>query len=346
MVKDSHKVYTFIKNSIYYFSINEILTNFHLNWNQLLTQMTPQLGLFNYGIEITKRGKIVIYGGNTEQTPVCSFRSRTLINYNQLWILDTTVESPNFGLVNWIPTVGGFSRIVSLGGELICIMNANFDNGMKMIDIGNLISYDVVVSGIPANLIRNGFGVAGRNNTDFIIYGGYNQIDSISELSPFNILYQLSFSNTDLTEKFVEGAPISLSSEGTVGMIFAIVGILLVGVLVVFYQRKIKDDKIKVREDRLEKMKEINVALENSKKSFEERAKSIVDDPEFTATLALPNDGTLSVPGYREKLFGVDFRLEDRIAKGGMGEVFLGKLLNTDIIKNFNNGSEECIIKK
>ncbi len=92
-------------------------------------------------------------------------------------------------------------------------------------------------------------------------------------------------------------------------------------------------------------MEESAIALENSRKEFEERVKNLANDPTFTATLAVAGDVGLYIPGFREYKFNIDFRATQSLAKGGMGEVFLGKLLNNQTIK-LNDENPECINQK
>jgi hypothetical protein len=294
----------------------------------------------NYGMEMTDSRKLVIYGGQTDDSTECAFRNRYLTRYNDLWMIDFSSDNPDFMLIDWITTPGGFSKILKLSDELLCIMNPNFENQMKMLDMKQMRSYDVAVQDLPEDLVRTGFGIAGKNGADFIIYGGFQQKhNGIEKLSSLNILYQLSFINAQLEVSHYSGSQIA----GFVSGLF-----ISLAVFIIFYY-KLQSRKIaeQLKKNNIQKklLEESATALENSKKSFEDRIKHGINDDLDTRTLVLPRLSNLSIPAYKMAKFGCDFSTDKLLAKGGMGEVFLGNIFNSDIRQTYNNNEQICIIK-
>jgi hypothetical protein len=288
-------------------------------------------GLINYGMEITTKEKLIIYGGQIEKTSVaCAVRQRDFVRQNSLWMLDMMKNIyPDFFLLKWDVEIGGFSKIILLQDEIVCVLNTGFPNQMRIINFDLMESYDIYVTGIPSGLLRTGYGIVKANGTDFIIYGGYDESGVTPKfISPFNVLFHLSFSSSS---EVSNNEMSSLDSVTVTGIVVSIiVSLLLLMIFVFTYRKWIIEYEIHKKRRRIE-LEEINVALENSKKVFEARMKNITEDPEFTATLALPNSNELSIPGYLLKDFYKDFRPGQVLTKGGMGQVFLGTILNEEL---------------
>lgn len=321
----------------------DIINNNYLTWNFLSSVSAPKIGLINYGFAVTSSGVIVLYGGQTD-TAICSLQKRTLTPSNDLWIFNLSNPQPTFEIVKWLSgDIGGFSKILSLGNETVCIMNVYFENQMRILDFNEMSSYEVFIENAPQRSVRTAFGIAGANDNNFIIYGGFDPTDNkISSLTPFNILFQLTFSTKNHKDKSMESEDMSTIVIGS-----SIGGIVCILVLLLYstkMRQGLKAEKEKIMEKRLKDLEDAKISLENSKRAFEERINSIVNDDTFTATLALAGNAVLAVPGYREEKFNVAFRPESLIAKGGMGEVFLGKLLKENLIEEF--GTDACVIKK
>jgi hypothetical protein len=153
-----------------------ITLNGFSEWKQLKTTNKPAAGLINYGMAVTNSGKIVLHGGFTKNEGVFSRTNRNLIEYSDLWFLTISEKQPDFQLVVWSgTTVAGFSRILSLGDENICILNQNIKNQMIVLDTRDFI----VKNFDPANIDkvehsgRIGFGAVSLSNSTMIVIGGF-----------------------------------------------------------------------------------------------------------------------------------------------------------------------------
>jgi hypothetical protein len=169
------------------------------------------------------------------------------------------------------------------------------------------------------------------------MYGGYDQLNGIFQPSTSDLVFQLSFSVNDVGETNASQIQILTTSIVSILCAIAIIGLILRIRTRMTKQSVIRKHlEITLKEKRME---ESAIALENSKKEFENRIKNLVNDPTFTATLAVAGDVGLYIPGFREFRFNIDFRSERSLAKGGMGEVFIGKLLTAQVLQlNNNNG--------
>jgi hypothetical protein len=292
----------------------------------------------NYGMQITKGGTLVLFGGVTEDNPKCSSSERKLNKFSESWILYLNVPTPDFLLVNWIDTEGGMSKILSLGNETVCIINTSFETQMIILDLAELISYNVHVQGITDGLLRTGFGIAAFNERDFIIYGGYNEYGGlVKDIGTFDIFVQLSFSTSDFSGEN--------SSSADVPIIASVLSLLMIAALFLIILKYKKFKKPVVYSSSTDFLQDASEVLENSKKYFESRMLNIANDTEFTATLALPNYSGLCIPAYKNALFGTDFIKTNFLTKGGFGEIHMGIIVNKNIAKKYNCGKSSCVVK-
>jgi tRNA A-37 threonylcarbamoyl transferase component Bud32 len=309
-----------------------------LKWVKLYTTQTPTTGLMNYGMQITKGGTLVLFGGVTEDNPKCSSSERKLNKFSELWILYLNADTPDFLLVNWIDTEGGMSKILSLGNETVCIINTSFETQMIILDLAEIISYNVHVQGKTDGLFRTSYGIAAFNERDFIIYGGYNEYGGlIKDIGTFDILVQLSFSTRDLSNE--NNSIVNAAIITSVVLILVVVGILLI------FLKKRKSKAPVVHASPKDYLRDASEALENSKKYFENRMLNIANDTEFTATLAIPNYSGLCIPAYKNALFGRDFTKTRYLTKGGFGEIHIGTIVKKQIASDYNSGESSCVIK-
>jgi serine/threonine protein kinase len=51
------------------------------------------------------------------------------------------------------------------------------------------------------------------------------------------------------------------------------------------------------------------------------------------------------IPGFKSFNFYEDFVTEEKLASGGFGDVFIGKIVNNDIFHNYNNDIRDCVVK-
>lgn len=166
-----------MNDSLYSF---EIFFNFGKSlgsskWNKLSTPDHPSTGLINYGMAVTNNGNIVIYGGVTETVIPTRF-NRVLTTYSDLWFFNTSANIINFSLIGLGIDGGGFSRIVSLGGEIVCIINRNMKGQMIILDTENMVvsPIDEEIS-MPNGNLRNGFGAIPVGPDRFLIVGGHEE---------------------------------------------------------------------------------------------------------------------------------------------------------------------------
>jgi hypothetical protein len=319
-----------MKNSIY--GLDVTINTYKATWTLVpSSSITPVNGLFDYGMGVFNDTKIVIYGGVTE-TKTKTQRERIFFSYNHLWFFDTATPNSTFTLVEWNVSGGGWSRIISLGRSLICVLNPNMEEQMVLLELSEMVSYPVVTENMPENLRRTGFGIAALNATDFFILGGYHQQgDLINSINPTALFYHLKFGNT-IVKEVSSNEVIVVQKVEDVVVIGPLVSVVI-AILFIYYihsRASLKKKKIMFSQKREKELKEFNNALEEARINIENRAQSLAEDPDFTATLALPNQAILSVPGYRNRVFGVDFRVERPLAQGGMGSVSLGVLLKNE----------------
>jgi hypothetical protein len=321
------QVSSFINDSLYSFDGEHLIKNYALKWDKMNTIDKPTTGLMNYGMHITSTRKLIIYGGYTEKNPSCLSNFREFHNHNDLWLLNLNDTLVNFISFDWIDTEGGYSKIVSLGDEVVAIFNPFFETQVIIIDFEKMISYDVQTIGFPEALIRSGFGVAGNNAKDFILYGGYNIYEGkVKDINNFDILAQITFLNMEFNESQNYTVPLIVGTT-----VISLVGIVLATYYLNRYRRRIKVSESYILEQRrMEYALEVEEALENSKKYVENRIANLSADPDFTHTLVPPNNSVLCVPGYKRAKYGTDFRNMKFLTRGGFGEVHLGTLLNVD----------------
>jgi hypothetical protein len=113
------------------------------------------------------------------------------ILHNELWIFDLKEKHPEFKRTNFNSGKGGFSKIITLGGELVGILNSYFDNGLILLDLEVNKAYKPSTNN-PIPLKRIGFDVAFLNRTNFLLIGGFflndnkttvpNQEDNLIEI--------------------------------------------------------------------------------------------------------------------------------------------------------------------
>jgi len=312
-----------------------------LNWIKMSTVNSPAIGLINYGLEVTSKGKLVLYGGRVETSEACSWRKRSFSLYNQLWIMDLSLESPEFNYVNWIESRGGYSKIISLGNETLCILNEYFKNEMVIIDFDKLTSFDLQTVNKPEQVTRTAFGIVG-NSSNFIIYGGVNHINSkISQITEINLVFQISFGFSAIPQGFEE-----------LGMPYYYIFLIVIMSVLVFFgtfylvHRYIQGKSLERR--LLKQLTEENIALENSRIQFEKSSLELntnLKNLNVTATLVFPNSA-LYVPLYKRREMGVHFLEKRVIANGGFGTVSIGIIVSKITAMDYNDGEKLCVVKK
>lgn len=141
-------------------------------WVRNDSKTYPVSGLFDYGFEITDNGKIILFGGVTNNSPMPR-RSTDYKMYSSLWIWNLTDSSPHFQEFILAEGGAGYSKIVSLGGEIICLLNDLLPNKMILINVDQLLTSPMKILNAPVTN-RTAFAVASLNETAFVLMGGYS----------------------------------------------------------------------------------------------------------------------------------------------------------------------------
>lgn len=103
--------------------------------------------------------------------------------------------------------------------------------------------------------------------------------------------------------------------------------------------------RIEKHKKRADMRKEAEAALERGKNYRDAMIANSLKEDEVTYTLVLPNQQFICSPAYKKFLYGIDFREVKMIAQGGMGVVYLGHILEQELITNYNNGDKLVVIK-
>jgi hypothetical protein len=227
-----------MNDSLYSLNLDPTIFSAHLEWNQVITNRKPCQGLFNYGLAITEKGKLILHGGLTKNG-ILNRITRNLTKHSTLWIISVMEKVPDFQLVTWPETGGGFSKIVSLGGEKICILNKNIQNELIILDIQNLIYFYVnQANTISPEVRRNGYGVVSVSNRVLVIVGGYTEEDNkIGEIkSPFIYGIHLKDIESNVESKRNETIG-TIPLESSISLYIGVLGILpllLVSIIIVY----------------------------------------------------------------------------------------------------------------
>jgi hypothetical protein len=143
-------------------------------WTPLSTNKNPRAGLYNYGMAVTPKGRLALYGGTTKVN--VSRTEQNLISHSEFWYLDFNYPLPEFSLVNLNDDIGGVSRMVLLEGETVCILNNNFKNQMTIVDLEKMTSYGVTDQAPLSNWVqRMAFGVVSQKSNTFFVIGGHDK---------------------------------------------------------------------------------------------------------------------------------------------------------------------------
>jgi hypothetical protein len=320
------------------YSISLSLKNNSLECSEWLRHESlknPVPGLFDYGIEITEKGKIVLFGGVTN-TSVITRRSKSYTMYSTLWIMDIDSKDPQFDQFSFGRGGAGFTKIISLGGEIVCLMN----NQIVVLNIDNLkVSPMKIINSLAAN--RTGFSLVRLDESSLLIIGGYNYAEEIKELDSF--LSIITFSVEIPTNNNPIILIISIASSA----------LLMTALLGVKYRKKVFKKFIRTSNGSKQAEKSFenveNIHTEGTKQPLrnENTTESTIQvtKSELTMTLVNTEYAGIYTPGYKVVRMGYDFFLGQKLAEGAQGAVFVGKLMNVAIADQYNNGNLDCIIK-
>jgi hypothetical protein len=326
-----------MRDSLHYINISFTGNSIESNeWMKIITQKSPAPGLFSYGMTITEKGIIVIQGGFTNTTTL-GIEGLEFVTHSELWYFDLHGEVKNFGLIRWDDSAQGFSKLIYLGNEIICVLHKN--TPMKCLDINQhkIIS----PTGFSfKDLSQFHLAVSQLNSNEFVIFEG----QSLKVVNINRILLIYNGNNT----VYMYDTDLQLYA-------FFILLPVLVGVLVII---KLKSKKLNTSKNSYIQKKNcvnwINENMEISKTVLTTEASELHNayvqtltkcEPQETVTLQNTCDAGIYIPGYKKFRIGYDFTLRNKLAEGGFGAVFLGELINDDLRNQHNNGKSECVIK-
>lgn len=323
-----------------------------INWNLIDTLHTPANGLFHYGMGITELGNMILYGGVVSKG-VLTKRFRNLEIREELWHMNLAHMPSDFVLVDAkIKFGGGFSKIFSIGGEWLCLLNPLSSPIPLLLDVQKFLSYKLEPLDGIGYLNRTGFGISIYNRTNIIIIGGYNQENStITPLDPSEqiIVMSLELPNSEyyFAYSFFANTSAVVVSSALPSILFASIAIMVC----------VRIKRVKTIENVMEK--EITLQMDNDPKDSKVHTTDIMNKsspsvwnqtnssekgaPPSTLVDALFNG--LYIPGYKETVFENNFVLSERLAIGGFGAVYIGKIVNSFVAKDYNKGESECVIK-
>jgi hypothetical protein len=136
-VLDNGFLYTYMFNSLWSFEANLYGNS---NFLPISSEQAPVSNLFNYGLATTEERKLILFGGLTEDSAVRSIKARNFTSYSELWMYDLKNLKSSFIPIIWKSKGRGFSKLLSLGGELVCLLNSNLPNQIVILDISQMIS--------------------------------------------------------------------------------------------------------------------------------------------------------------------------------------------------------------
>jgi hypothetical protein len=167
-------------------------TNKNSFWKEVETVEGPT-GLYHYGMGITSSGFVVIYGGVSDDGADQGRVKKNLVSYSDFWYLNLQDDIQSFRRVNNNIEVGagGYSKIVTLVDDVICILNRNMQNRMTVIDMKTMSYYYLIdESDYPEPLHRTAFGMVLVNNI-IVIIGGYDEENSQAKEIQSSPLYAI-----------------------------------------------------------------------------------------------------------------------------------------------------------
>jgi hypothetical protein len=323
--------YTYMNSSIYALLLNQ--SSFQWNIIENVSKVSPVLGLTHYGLQTTESSKLVLYGGLRRiQSRSSQKRTQTFTSYNHLWVFDFY---SGFKQIPWEFSGGGFSRIISLGGERLCILNSRMKEGAVMLYLDLLRFYPLnFINNIPSE--RNGYAIISHDVSNFYLIGGYNENkEVISDVDPKVMVYRMTFLSKQ-----------SYLNDFLITIVILIIVIIILSVLSIIGIYKIRNNDVSEKE-----MKgNFTIPLELSQ--CQQETTTTMNAESATGTSFFNNttffdfkDPVLYIPLFKTSKFNEDFLLKQLIARGGFGNVYFGIISNEEIAKENNNGSKECVVK-
>lgn len=310
-------------------------------WERTKTIKHPPMGLFDYGITATQKGKIIVYGGVTCNGSITRAH-RSLILHSGLWYVNIADKNPDFFLVNWPESSGGFSRIVSLEGDTICILNKN---QILILDSEKMVFYQSINDNpFDFEVQRNGFGV-GVANESVIIIGGYNEFGAKIQEIKSPIIFLIKFSKLLFPDKLFINYDVYSLGTLSVGCVCIMIS--------VFIKKKCSEPySVKSLE-----IKNPNSGFDNAYISSEvskSKGTKVTAGTNFklSGSLAdqtkeqdLEDNPSLMPPSSFRGQLNIDYLIEKELIVGGFSTISVGCLLEENVINEQNHGDISCIVK-
>jgi hypothetical protein len=189
---------------------------------------------------------LVIYGGLIEHG-ILQTRRRNfifcedLIYCGYLWILNLLTKNSDFQLAEWAYKSGGYSKVISLGNELLAVINSNFSEYVVLLEVQNMYSYSINVINGEAFDRRVAYSIGNINSMNFIVAGGFIQSsENIFELDRQKQFYMMIFSESSPTS-------LQVTSGSTNLVIYTFLSVVLV--ITIILNIKLYKERFKSKED-------------------------------------------------------------------------------------------------
>jgi hypothetical protein len=194
---------------------------------------------------------MVLFGGVTNDK-ILSRVQRRYISYSDLWYLRLNDPVPDFRMIEWGTQQGsGFSRVVALGGEIVCLLKSKLKDQMTVLDMEQLVVYQVDNDN-PEDPSpgRDVFGAISINNT-IVIVGGYTDTYGTYKIAKGPIIFAIRI---DLITKSSV-----VAFNGATEQNYALYAITLVplaiGIFIYLKYRKLKAKSIHEKEKKAPTLK-------------------------------------------------------------------------------------------
>jgi hypothetical protein len=291
------------------------------NWIKYISNKNAPLALFDYGFQITPKGLLIIAGGLTNSQRFTR-RSMNFNSHREVWLLNLAFRDGRFTQISSLGNIYGFTKIISLGGELVSIVNRNI--GILLLNLEEMQTYPLEP---VTSFTRTSFAIVPLNETSFLVIGGYDvHGNRVAELGKDKILVRITFSNIS-------------SSSNLIRIIISVISILTVMVITVVIYLRYRYGVVQPENNR-----DIEIKVEEV--DCNDKFNSTVPSTFFDSkTYSATRNTNLSIPGYRKYECGVDFLIDRQLDQGGFGMIYVGYLVNDELVAERNLGENICVIK-
>jgi hypothetical protein len=209
----------------------------------------------------------------------------------------------------------GYSKIVSLGGEIICLLNDLLPNKMILINVDQMFTSPMKILNAPVTN-RTAFAVASLNETAFVLMGGYSTDgDLVQELDKDTFISIIEY-----------GRSIPMKSSQVESIVYGIVSgisflLLITSVLLCVKYRanglKNEIGAFDIQSNVTDIMLATQKTFSSENSSTNSTKRQTVNSNQSTNysqistghTLS-PTNTDISIPGYKKYQYGVDFMVD------------------------------------